>query len=185
LCAMLLWERLQSRCSGFAVWLSSELKSSRAQELKSSRAQELKSSRAFHPPAEGESLFSCAAKRKVTKREGHPAWRLPGIPARQVREAGPGFSTGLLSWRKGIDIHVDPPAGLSTPPHRRTGAPGRAARVVRALLKGRKAERPKCKGQSARAKAQGPKRKGKRKGQCLTARCATSTQLLRLLAQCG
>jgi len=27
--------------------------------------------------------------------------------ARQVRESGPGFSTGLLSGRKGIDIHVD------------------------------------------------------------------------------
>ena len=28
-------------------------------------------------------------------------------PARQVRESGPGFSTGLLSWRKGADIPVD------------------------------------------------------------------------------
>jgi len=53
--------------------------------------------RAFRPPAEGESLFSCVAKRKVTQREGHPAWRLPGIPARQVRELGPGFSIGLVS----------------------------------------------------------------------------------------
>ena len=45
--------------------------------------------KSFRPPAEGESLFSCVAKRKVTQREGPPAWRLPGIPARQVREAGP------------------------------------------------------------------------------------------------
>jgi hypothetical protein len=53
--------------------------------------------RAFRPPTEGESLFSCVAKRKVTQREGHPPWRLLGMNARQVREAGPGFSTGLLS----------------------------------------------------------------------------------------
>jgi hypothetical protein len=46
-------------------------------------------------------------KRKVTKEKGHPAWRLPGIHARQVHELGPGFSTGLLSGRKGIDIPVD------------------------------------------------------------------------------
>jgi len=51
---------------------------------------------------------------------------LPGC-ARQVREPStpvgikPGFSTGLLSWRKGIDIPVDSPAGLSTSAHRRTG----------------------------------------------------------------
>ena len=37
------------------------------------------------------------SKEKVTKEKGHPAWRLPGIPARQVREARTGFSTGLLS----------------------------------------------------------------------------------------
>jgi hypothetical protein len=58
-------------------------------------------------PTATESLFSCVAKRKVTKREGHPAWRLPPILGRQVRELGPGFSTGLLSWRKGVDIPID------------------------------------------------------------------------------
>jgi hypothetical protein len=41
--------------------------------------------------------------------------------ARQFREAGPGFSTGLLSGRKGVDIPVDSTAGLSSAPHRRTG----------------------------------------------------------------
>ena len=51
---------------------------------------------------------------------GRVTWRLPGY-ARQVREPWPGFSTGLLSSRKGIDIPVDSPAGLSTTPHRRTG----------------------------------------------------------------
>jgi hypothetical protein len=50
---------------------------------------------------------------------GHPCPR----HGRQVREAGPGFSTGLLSGRKGADIPVGSPAGLSSPPHRRTGAP--------------------------------------------------------------
>ncbi len=41
------------------------------------------------------SYFSlCVAKEKVTKEKGHPAWRLPPIPGRQVREAGPGFSNG-------------------------------------------------------------------------------------------
>jgi hypothetical protein len=46
---------------------------------------------------------------------------LAGLIARQVREGRPGFSTGLLPWRKGIDIPVDPPAGLvvqPSPPHR-------------------------------------------------------------------
>jgi hypothetical protein len=47
--------------------------------------------RAFRPPSEGESLFSCVAKRKVTKREGHPVWRLLGMKVQQVREVQPGF----------------------------------------------------------------------------------------------
>src|SRR6185312_4753740 len=42
-----------------------------------------------------ESLFSCEAKRKVTQREGHPGWRVPSIHGRNVREAVPGFSSGL------------------------------------------------------------------------------------------
>jgi hypothetical protein len=36
-------------------------------------------------------------KEKVTKEKEHPAWRLPTIHGRQVRESWPGFSTGLLS----------------------------------------------------------------------------------------
>jgi len=73
-----------------------------------------------------ESLFSCVAKRKVTKREGHPAWRLPGIHARQVREPVPGFSTAHPALAKRNRYRADSPAGLSSPTHRRTGA-GRAA----------------------------------------------------------
>jgi len=42
-------------------------------------------SKSFRLPAAAELLFSCVAKRKVTKREGHPAWRLPGIlPGKSV-----------------------------------------------------------------------------------------------------
>ena len=84
--------------------------------------QELQS-KSFRPPSEGELLFSCVAKRKVTKREGHPAWRLPGfLPGKSVR-AGRVFRQGILPLRKRIGIPADPPAGLSTDPHRRTGAP--------------------------------------------------------------
>ena len=32
--------------------------------------------------------------RKITKEKGHPAWRLPSLHGRQVRESGPGFSPG-------------------------------------------------------------------------------------------
>jgi hypothetical protein len=63
--------------------------------------------KSFRAATRPESLSLCVAKEKVTKEKGHPAWRLPGIHARQVRELGPGFSTGLLSGRKGIDIPVD------------------------------------------------------------------------------
>src|SRR6185437_2202920 len=74
--------------------------------------------RAFRPPAEGE-LLSLACPRESNQREGHPPRRLPGS-ARQVRESRPGFSTGLLSWRKGAGIHADTPAGLSSTTHRLT-----------------------------------------------------------------
>ena len=84
--------------------------------------------KSFRAPAARESLFSCVAKRKVTKREGHPAWRLPPIHGRQVREAGPGFSTAHpCAGEKESASCRFPLRGLSSPPHRRTGAPGRAA----------------------------------------------------------
>ena len=54
---------------------------------------------------------------------GHPCPR----HARQVREPGSGFSSGLLPARKGVAILGNARcAALSAPPHRRTGAPGRA-----------------------------------------------------------
>ncbi len=84
-------------------------------------------------------------KRKITKEKGHPAWRLPPIHGRQVREPGPGFSTAhpcagekasasgnrscVASTRASMPSPCRCPLrGLSTPTHRRTGAPGRAAR---------------------------------------------------------
>ena len=57
----------------------------------------------------------------------HPGQRQAILNVIAAHEAWPGFSTGLLSWRKGAEIPVDSPAGLSPPPHRRTGTPGRAA----------------------------------------------------------
>ncbi len=83
--------------------------------------------RSFRAPAAPESLFSCVAKRKVTQREGHPAWRLPGIHARQVREGRPGFSTGHPALAKNDWHPCQSPCGpvvRPSPPHR---GPGRAA----------------------------------------------------------
>jgi hypothetical protein len=59
----------------------------------------------FEPLPRPELLFSCVAKRKVTKREGHPDAALSGHPALRVREAGPGFSSELVPARKGESIH--------------------------------------------------------------------------------
>ncbi|WP_431637670.1 hypothetical protein ACQVBX_07825 [Dyella sp. KULCS107] len=72
----------------------------------------------FRAPSAPESL-SLGSPRESNQREGDPPRRLPGC-ARQVREPRPGFSTGLLPWRKGIGIHADAPAGLSSTAHRLT-----------------------------------------------------------------
>jgi hypothetical protein len=61
-------------------------------------------------PCRAASHFLLRAQEKVTKEKDTP------VGALRVREDGPGFSTGLLSWRKGIDIRVDAPAGLIVPP---------------------------------------------------------------------
>ena len=84
--------------------------------------------KSFRAPPAPESLSLCVAKEKVTQEKGHPAWRLPGIPARQVREPGQGFSTARpCTGEKESASCQFPLRGLSTPTHRRTGAPGRAA----------------------------------------------------------
>jgi hypothetical protein len=63
-------------------------------------------------------------KRNITKEKGHPAWRLPPIHGRQVREPGPGFSNGHPARAKRSRHPCRLPLrGLSTPTHRRTGAP--------------------------------------------------------------
>jgi len=77
--------------------------------------------KSFRAPSAPESLFSCMAKRKVTQREGHPAWRLPGIHARQVRELRPGFSTAHpCAGEKESASCRFPLRGPSTTAHRRT-----------------------------------------------------------------
>lgn len=63
-------------------------------------------------------------KRKITKENGHPAWRLPPILGRQVRASGPGFSNGLLPVRKGTDVLSVPatrPVVPASPSHRGPG----------------------------------------------------------------
>ena len=93
--------------------------------------------RAFRPPAGGRVTFLCLpahtqervrtaklarraqgmdarSQERVTQRKGTPYPVLSGRrPPR--RERRPGFSTGLLPWRKGIGIHADSPAGLFVP----------------------------------------------------------------------
>ena len=72
--------------------------------------------------------FSLRAQRESNQRERAPRLALAGHPARQVREPGPGFSTGhpALAKRSRHPCRL-PLRGLSSPTHRRTGAPGRAA----------------------------------------------------------
>jgi len=84
--------------------------------------------KSFRAPSAPEPPFSVWPEKRGPKR-GHPAWRLPPIHGRQVREAGPGFSTAHpCAGEKESASCRFPLRGLSSPPHRRTGAPGRAAR---------------------------------------------------------
>jgi hypothetical protein len=81
-------------------------------------------SKSFRPPSEAELLSLCVAKEKGNQRERPPRLALVGHPAQQVREPWPGFSTGhpALAKRSRHPCRL-PLRGLSTPPHRRTGAP--------------------------------------------------------------
>jgi hypothetical protein len=83
--------------------------------------------KSFRPPSEGESL-SLEWPRESNQREGHPASAPCGHPVRKVREPGPGFSTGhpALAKRSRHPCRL-PLRGLSTPPRRCRGAPGKAA----------------------------------------------------------
>jgi len=77
-------------------------------------------------PSTPESLFSCVAKRKVTQREGHPAWRLPGIlPGKSVSRSQ-AFRQDSCPDEKELTSMSTPcgPVDPNSPPHR---GPGRAA----------------------------------------------------------
>ncbi len=80
--------------------------------------------RAFVRLPAPELLFSCVAKRKVTKREGHPGWRSAGIlPCECVRRCR-AFGAGIVPARKGESLPgLARCAASSSPPHRRPGAP--------------------------------------------------------------
>ena len=64
------------------------------------------------------------SQEKVAKEKEHPDATLSGRPALRVREAWPGFSSGLLLARKGESIHgLARCAAFSSTPHHRIGAP--------------------------------------------------------------
>src|SRR6185312_14561463 len=87
----------------------------------------------FRAPVGARVTFSLRGQRESNQRERPPRLALAGRPARQVREAWPGFSSGLLPARKGEAIRgLARCAALSSPPHRRPGAPEEQARIVRA-----------------------------------------------------
>ena len=72
--------------------------------------------------------FLLRGQEKSNQKRRPPRLALAGLPARQVRASRPGFSTGhpALAKRSRHPCRL-PLRGLSTPPHRRTGAPGKAA----------------------------------------------------------
>jgi len=91
----------------------------------------------FRAPVGARVTFSLRGQRESNQRERPPRLALAGRPARQVREAWPGFSSGLLPARKGEAIRgLARCAAWSSPLHRRPGAPEKQARIVRARSKG-------------------------------------------------
>ncbi|RDD80224.1 hypothetical protein DVJ77_18110 [Dyella tabacisoli] len=58
------------------------------------------------------SHFLLNGQEKVTKEKATPMQRSPGILPCECVRLGRAFRQGILPWRKGIDIHVDAPAGL-------------------------------------------------------------------------
>jgi hypothetical protein len=92
--------------------------------------------------------FSLRGQRESNQRERPPRLALAGLPARQVREPGPGFSTGLLSGRKGIDIPVDARCAACRP--RLTAAQGPRVEQ-RAILARTRWEAEKLKSRSSKA----------------------------------
>ncbi len=72
--------------------------------------------------------FLLLGQEKSNQKRRPPRLVLAGHPARQVRESRPGFSTAhpCAGEKESASCRL-PLRGLSTPTHRRTGAPGRAA----------------------------------------------------------
>jgi|GEM_PF-2137809 len=90
-------------------------------------------SKRFRPPTGGRATSLLLVQKRSSQEKTTPRLALAGLPARQAREAGPGFSSGLLPARKGVAVHGNARcAALSSPPHRRPGAPQEQARIVRA-----------------------------------------------------
>ena len=90
-------------------------------------------SKRFRPPTGGRATSLLLVQKRSSQEKTTPGLALAGLPARQAREAGPGFSSGLLPARKGVAVHGNARcAALSSPPHRRPGAPQEQARIVRA-----------------------------------------------------
>ncbi len=94
---------------------------------------------AWHPsgfvrPAGARATFSLLAQRESSQRETAPrgsAFR-PSMDGKSVRR-GRAFRAGIVPARKGEAIPgLARCAAFRTPPHRRRGAPRRAARIVRA-----------------------------------------------------
>src|SRR5690348_15349839 len=120
------WTAAQTRVRGSCLPSTACGRRVGGEGLVFSRFREFQSSFVRLPAPE--SLFSCVAKRKVTQREGHPDAALSGHPALRVREAWSGFSSGLLSARKGVALHGNARcAAWSSTPHRRIGAPKSSA----------------------------------------------------------
>jgi len=72
--------------------------------------------------------FSLRGQRESNQRERPPRLALVGLPAQQVREPGPGFSTAHPCAGEKASASMPMPAPRPVvPTHRRTGAPGRAA----------------------------------------------------------
>ncbi len=92
--------------------------------------------KSFRLPAAAELLSLCVAKEKVTQEKGHPDGAPCGHPALRVR----GWATGFVDRASCPDdklagIRAGHPAGFPSPTRRAIGAPGRAARSQRALLR--------------------------------------------------
>jgi hypothetical protein len=98
-----------------------------AQRIASARCVATIKSKSFRAPSAPEPPFSVWPEKRGPKR-GHPHLALVVPPAQQVREPGPGFSNGHPARAK---RHRHPCRCqlrcLSSPPHRRTGAPGQSS----------------------------------------------------------